>query len=186
MEKTTYTMTYNVILFGTLLLLAIVINDQIDKYEGFSSTHTNIAYTNSLTGGSGSYAKENESILVLTQIPGNIPKPTFKYFIGPIGQFMAIYSTKTINGRESSFYTSILEIKDPRYDIMELLDASNALIQDRKYTIKYYIKVLNNLSYAYEMKKSQDRTKSDSYTGCVEANAQVMGFDAAIEKCQRQ
>lgn len=157
--------------------------------EGFASGKTDIVYSNrTIDDSNDKYANINEDILVLTQDPGKDRVPNFTYFRGPFYSYMAIYS-RMLNpkGVLTTINTTLVQITEQNYDIIQLLGKNKVLIGDNYNTIKYYIKILDKDSYADELKKARIRQINiNNYNQCVNLQKLTTSLSVATSNCRSQ
>ena len=160
------------------------------QFEGFSASKTNIIYSNYTNDSNAQqYAKVNEEIIVLEQKPASDRNIKFKYFRGPLNKYMAIYVRKVIPGEsgEMRINTILVQITELNYDILQLLGNNKALFNDMTSTIKYYIKVLDDVSYRFELDRYNQRQDiMNKYNNCVTKLSTTSSRNAAINTCNEQ
>ena len=176
-----------IIVLLIILFPKIFYKQPIKIIEGFASGKTDIVYSNRvIDDSSDKYANINEEILVLDQDPGIDRVPKFKYFRGPFYSYMALYS-RMLNpkGEISTINTTLIQITEQNYDIMQLLGTNRVLVNDNFNNIKYYIKVLDKESYADEVKKARIRQiKLNNYTQCINLQKLTSPFNIAVANCK--
>jgi hypothetical protein len=174
-----------------IILVIFIIYQKIynKTIEGFASGKTDIVYSNRvIDDSSDKYANINEEILVLNQDAGMDRVSNFKYFRGPFYSYMALYS-RMLNpkGELATINTTLVQITEQNYDIMQLLGTNRVLVNDNFNNIKYYIKVLDKESYADEVKKARiHQIKLNNYTQCVNLQKLTSPFNIAMANCKSQ
>lgn len=178
-----------IIIILLIILFPKIFYKQPKIIEGFASGKTDIVYSNRVMDDSNDkYANINEEILVLNQDAGMDRVPNFKYFRGPFYSYMALYSRK-LNSKNvlETINTTLIQITEQNYDIMQLLGTNRVLINDNFNTIKYYIKVLDKESYEDEVKKARIRQiKLNNYTQCINLQKLTSPFNIATANCRLQ
>ena len=172
------------IILITLILMILCSGKTI---EGFSSSKTDIIYSNrTIADNKDKYANINQEILVITQDPGKNRITEFNYFRGPLNSYMALYS-RMLNpkGELVTINTTLVQITEVNYDILQLFGLNRALINDNFNGIKYYIKVLDKKSYEDELKKARTkRINLNNYNQCVNLQRLTNPTNISIANCR--
>lgn len=178
------------IFYIIFIILAIIILYKKICYktiEGFSENKTNIVFSNrTIDDSSDKYANVNQEILVISQDPGMNRIPKFKYFRGPLYEYIALYSRiKNSKNEIVTVDTKLVQIAEINYDIMQLFGQNGALINDNFNQVNYYLKVLDKKTYEDELKK--DRIKKiniNNYNQCVNLQKLTSFTNIAVANCK--
>lgn len=160
--------------------------------EGFSATRTNIVYSNYESSDiSDRFAKINEEILILEQQPAKERVMKFKYLRAPLNSFIAIYVRKEqADGQESgqvTINTVLIKIEMVNTDLIQTLGKNNVFVNDLTTTIRYYIKALDDKTFAYEKKKFDERNALLArYGECVELKKTTKSASLSVAECKKE
>jgi hypothetical protein len=101
---------------------------------------------------------------------------------------MAMYSRMLNNkGELATINTTIIQVTEQNYDIVQLLGMNRVLVNDNFNTIKYYIKVLDKESHADEIKKERKRQINlNNFNQCVTLQRLTGSTGEAVANCRSQ
>lgn len=183
-------------IFVTLII--IILAFKLGKYslsssvsaltrEHFSANRTEIIYSNYENESSSQlYAKINEEILVLEQVPGKDRVMKFKYLRAPLNSWITIYVRKEQENGQVTINTILYQITTDATDLINLFMKNNVFFNDNAKVIRYYIKALNETTYNIE-KKASDAIKilRFRYNNCIKSKNDVSS-NIAIEYCKKE
>ena len=155
--------------------------------EPFSASRTAIVYSNyEIDHQSDKFAKVNEEILILEQHPGKERVMKFKNIRVPLNTNIAIYIRKDQEGGQITINTYLFKTDTIVNNLITILGKNNLLTNDLSNVIRYYVKVLDDKTYAYEKKKYDEiMVLRDRYRQCIDVKKTTMNLAVAVDECKK-
>lgn len=146
------------VVFGTVFLYEIYKFTTKKNDPNFLLSRTNLIYSNyEIDNRTDNYIAPNIEFCVYIQDPTRIINaPIFKYLRSPLAKTIAIYSKRTIHNTEVLVNTTLVPIVRLNNRIKHLIDRNHVIVLDATHIIKYYFKLLDNVSYEDEVTKLQE------------------------------
>ncbi|MGL5934897.1 MAG: hypothetical protein ACRCZI_04665 [Cetobacterium sp.] len=168
-----------------ILTLVYLLNLNICS-ERFSAARTNIVYSNSEKESIiDRFAKVNEEILILEQQPGQDSSIKFKFLRAPIDSHIIFYIRKEQESGQVTVNTYLMKMTEPFINIPQVMKVNNLIINDLSTIVRYYIKALNDQTYAIE-KEKDDKKKAIKarFQECVNLKKTTVTPAVAVAECK--
>jgi|SRR6476661_377955 len=179
-------MVYTGIAFLTLIIIIVLYYKTIYK-ESFSASKTNIIYSNYENDSNlDKYAKINEEILILEQEPGKDRVLKFKYLRAPLNKYIVVYVRKEQESGQITINSKLIKIESVNTNLIDTLGKNGIFISDASNVIRYYIKFLDDQTYAIE--KGKDDKKNEMlarFRQCVDLKKTTSNYAVALSECKQ-
>jgi hypothetical protein len=175
------------------ILIIIVLSYELGQcyseksHESFSASRTNIIYSNyENESDSQVYAKINEEILLLEQMPGKDRVIKFKYLRAPLKSFVVVYVRKDQDDGQITINTVLIEINSTSTNLIDMFGRNGVFVNDSSKNVRYYVKALNDTTYAFE-KDKVDKLKilKVKYNNCINSKNDLTKLNA-VAYCKKE
>ena len=177
-----------IIAFVTVILIILVkycIDYGDRSSDRFSDLPSEIIYTQ---GDNNKKVQVNEEVLVLEQQPGKDREIKFQYLKAPLNSHIVInVYRENPNSAPVKINAALSRIELVSTDVLKLLGSNNVLVADLQNVIKYYIKVLDNNTYATEKAEyNKMRAMAQKYSNCLNVKKTTMSYPLAVAECKKE
>jgi hypothetical protein len=173
-----------------IVLVLIFFANKLLVKEPFSSTPTQIVYSNAETANElDRFAKINEEILILEQRPGKESVIKFKYLRAPINSYVVFYVRKEdeIETGQVTINTVLYKFETLSINIPQIMRQQNILVNDQKSVIRYYIKALDEKTLPIEKEKHEKKmAMMNRYNQCVNLKKTTQSVATAVADCKKE